>query len=307
MNRQDLSNDVHFNLIPLLNALLRTKSVTGAARELGISQPAASQGLARLRIQMQDPLLVSISGKMQLTPFAGTITGRLDNLVTEIDELLHPSSFQPENSIRSLTIATNDYLSHLFAIAIVKNIQEQAPRTKVQLVDFGVDFADRMAAREIDFALLPALAVHYFTAAPLRYRRLLQDPPVVMMDKNHPLTSLTKISKEDLAKYKQVLFHVDAIDRTAPLESYLNPFECKEEMIGIKTDLVTLIPGLIEGTDMISVLSYNLASKLSSEIEIRHLESGYECIDFGFAWSPVFDADPAHIWFRKLIEKTVVS
>jgi hypothetical protein len=83
----------------------------------------------------------------------------------------------------------------------------------------------------------------------------------------------------------------------------INPFACPAEQIFVQTDLVSAIPGILEGTQLVAVMTYRLASELSKRWETvtRRLSFGPDSVDFGLAWSPVFDADPAHLWLRTKI------
>lgn len=302
---------VNLNLLPLLRALIKYRSVTQAARSIGISQSAASQGLARLRVQVNDPLLVRIGGRMQLTPLARTLTSRVERVSAELDDLFLPSRFDPATSERTFVIAANDYMVYLLGKTIIELQRAEAPGIKIHFIEIGTDMIERMAAQEIDFALLPRFAVRDLTVAPLRYRMLFADQAGVVMDCAHPLASRSVVSEADLAPFDCIAFHVEALERIptkhwkAPPE--VAPFWETMRKVTVRTNHFTLVPALLENTDLITLLPYDIGVELSKiwPITVRRLSFGPRRIEHGLAWSPVFDADPGHSWFRAQIEQRV--
>lgn len=302
------SPPVNLNLLPLLRALLTHQSVTRAARSLGISQSAASQGLARLRVQMKDPLLVQISGRMQLTPLARTLAQRVERVAGELDELFQPSQFDPASAKRSFVVAANDYMVYLVGRTMLDLQRTLAPGIAIHFIEIGPDFIERMAAQEIDFALLPRFVVRDLTVAPLRYRNLFTDQSAVLMDRAHPLAERPTITAADLAEFECAAFFVDAFERIpsqywkAPPE--VAPFWEIMRKIVIRVNHFTLIPTMLEGTDLITLMPYQVGLALSKvwPMAVRKISFGPPKIENGLAWSPVFDADPGHVWFRTEIE-----
>ncbi len=88
----------NLNLIPLLQALLRTGSVAQSAAEIGLSQPAMSGALARLRILLDDPLLVRVGRTMRLTPRAVRMREQLDEICDCIEQFFQPEAFDPSTA-----------------------------------------------------------------------------------------------------------------------------------------------------------------------------------------------------------------
>lgn len=305
------ASPVNLNLLPLLRALLTHQSVTRAARGLGISQSAASQGLARLRAQMKDPLLVQISGRMHLTPLATALAQRVDRLADELDDLFVPSQFDPGTAKRSFVVAANDYMVYLVGRTMLDLQRTQAPGIAIHFIEIGPDFIERMAAQEIDFALLPRFVVRDLTVAPLRYRTLLVDQPAVLMDRAHPLAAHDTVSEADIAAFECAAFNVDAFERIpskhwrAPPE--VAPFWEMMRHIAVRTNHFTLIPALLKDTDLITLLPHEVGLAFCEvwPVAVRPISFGPPSIEHGLAWSPVFDADPGHLWFRTEIERRI--
>ena len=98
-----------FNLLKALQALLDTRSVTQTGERLGMSQPAASRVVARLRAELHDPLLVRTAKGYVLTPRAESLLRATQDALTLIQRVFEPVNFDPTASDRSFRLATTDY------------------------------------------------------------------------------------------------------------------------------------------------------------------------------------------------------
>ena len=102
------------NLLPPLEALLRRRSVTRAGEDVGLSQPAMSRALARLRILLDDPLLVRGGGGLVLTPTARTLSAPLSEVLMKVRGLLRRPDFDPASVQRTVRIAATDFHAVMF-------------------------------------------------------------------------------------------------------------------------------------------------------------------------------------------------
>ena len=116
------------NLFVYLDALMRERSVTKAAQSLGITQPAMSNGLKRLRELFGDPLLVRTSDGMSATERALQLQPLVRNILAEADSAVQPTGiFESETSQRVYRIMVSDYAEATLVPAIVKRLREEAP------------------------------------------------------------------------------------------------------------------------------------------------------------------------------------
>src|SRR5437867_4878030 len=145
------------NLFLVFDALATERSVTQAAAKIGLSQPALSNALARLRILFRDPLFERVGGQMQPTPRARQLLAPLSEAVSKLREALETqAAFQPEASEREFLIATNDYVDALLLPRIVQQLQRDAPLIAVRTVRMDYLFlppVERLQAGELDLAL----------------------------------------------------------------------------------------------------------------------------------------------------------
>ncbi|HZU90119.1 MAG TPA: LysR family transcriptional regulator, partial [Stellaceae bacterium] len=145
--------------MPILHELLRTRSVTRTARALGITQPAVSQALRRLRASFGDELLVSAGRDLQPTDRALSLLRPLEAVLAEIDALLQPvRPFDPAREELRVVIMTADYVSLLLAPILAEICADEAPHTVFEFVSGGVRNLDDLAG--VDFLIAPRAFGH---------------------------------------------------------------------------------------------------------------------------------------------------
>ncbi|HEY5309071.1 MAG TPA: LysR family transcriptional regulator, partial [Casimicrobiaceae bacterium] len=126
MHEVNLSG-LDLNLLPALEALLRRKNVTHAASDIGLSQPAMSRALSRLRALLDDPLLVRGHNGLVLTPKAQTLVPRLATAIGELKGLFTDQTFDPATEHRTIRIAASDTQTVLLAPPLMARLARDAP------------------------------------------------------------------------------------------------------------------------------------------------------------------------------------
>ena len=124
---------IDLNLLAALDVLLSERSVTAAAKRLGLSPSAMSRTLARLRAATGDPLLVQAGRSLVPTPYAERLAGRVHALAGEARAVLSPATdgFDPARLVRTFTIRANEAFLTTFGAALVAAIGESAPRVRL--------------------------------------------------------------------------------------------------------------------------------------------------------------------------------
>lgn len=123
------------NLVVALNALLREKSVSGAGREVALSQPAMSAALAKLREHFNDEILVPHGRSMALTSFGASLIDPVRRLMVEIETTLGAGvEFDPRSSRRSFRINLNDFVLEVLLAPLTKKVAEAAPNVVLEFV-----------------------------------------------------------------------------------------------------------------------------------------------------------------------------
>jgi len=155
MHEVNLSG-VDLNLLPALEALLRRRNVTHAAADVGLSQPAMSRALARLRAVLDDPLLVRSGGGLALTPRAQDLAPRLAAALGEVKGLFLEPAFDPSAVRRAVRIAATDTQTILLAPAIMARLAREAPGIDLRMEPHGPTMVARMEGGELDLAFAVA-------------------------------------------------------------------------------------------------------------------------------------------------------
>jgi len=185
-------NQLNLNLLLSLDALLREKSVTRAAKKVGISQPAMSQNLATLRELLGDKLLVRIGNKMASTPRAESIGPGLERC---LEELLHVLSFgssiDPLSMSTTLRVATGDHISALLGPALLERVMMLAPKTTLRLESLDVrTIGAALGSGSVDVAIGPT----GLNAGNLESRPAFADRFACLVRQDHAALNANRIS-----------------------------------------------------------------------------------------------------------------
>lgn len=154
--------DIDLNLLVFLDALLRERSVTRAARAMDISQPAMSNALKRLRTLLGDPVLVRTARGMQPTDRALALHRPVRSALAQMESAIAPNrAFEPETTERLFTILITDYAASVLMPRVVGVLEREAPNIALNILGAGSDAVDQIERGEADclvnsFGELPA-------------------------------------------------------------------------------------------------------------------------------------------------------
>ena len=141
------------NLLPVFLALMEERNVTRAAERLGITQPALSNALARLRTMLRDPLFVRARYGMQPTPQAEALAPVVAEALAQLDGVvLGQQDFDPAKAEQLVTLAPNSYVEFVLVPALAARLRERAPGMRLRLVPYGADLAETGVAATVERA-----------------------------------------------------------------------------------------------------------------------------------------------------------
>src|SRR5882672_2648032 len=189
--------DVDLNLLRVFDAVLRERGVTPAATGLGLTQPAVSNALSRLRGVFGDPLFVRTPSGMDATPFARELAEPVRQALALLESALaHGPGFDPASATRAFRFYMSDLGQIEFLPPLIERVQKLAPGVRLEAVALEVeDIATALAAGALDLAVgfLPGLG------PPVRRRALFRDPYLCLMRADHPTIKKTLSRKQFLA------------------------------------------------------------------------------------------------------------
>ena len=152
MREMDL-RDIDLNLLVVLRALLQTRSVGQAAERLGMSQPAVSRALARLRRQFGDRLLVKGNRSMMPTAYASELAGSLEQLLEQAESFFGAGPvFEQSTTTRVFRLATTDYGAIAVLPHTVAPMMSLVPQAGLEITGFGRETFQLLADGQIDLA-----------------------------------------------------------------------------------------------------------------------------------------------------------
>jgi DNA-binding transcriptional LysR family regulator len=286
------------NLLVALDALLHEESVSRAGQRIGLSQPATSHALNKLRDLLDDPLLVRTGGRMQMTLRAQSMRDPVRDALARVREVFVSDTFVPSSSTRTFRIFMSDYSSNLLLSSLSKAIQRNAPGVRIEVHPWR-----GIAADSLENGRTPDAVVACQTRdLPGFYRqRLFTDRDVCVMRAGHPLHSkafcLQTFLEAPHAAVAAVEFSAD------PVDTWL-------QEVGHPRRVVVTVPHYMEAlhlvaeTELIAVIPERLvrayASALSLVTKAVPLDVG--TFDEYLLHSARTHTDLGCSWLRKLIQ-----
>ncbi|MFC9503762.1 LysR family transcriptional regulator [Streptomyces sp. NPDC057002] len=290
---------VDLNLLPLLAALLEHRSVTRAAQAVGLTQPAMSNALRRLRRTLGDDLLVRVGRHYVLTERAGALAGPVTLILeTAANQVLTPPTFDPATSKRTFRIAATSATALPFLPALSAMLAVSAPGVRLRLEppEGSTDLTRRDATADV--TLLPDTV-----PTTLPRERLYREDWVVVADANNDRIGAT-LTVDDLARLPHVVFEWEG-----------GRVGAQQALARLLPDLVVqcvvfeflMIPSMVSGTPMIALLQRRLARRLAAQHGLRVIESPIPLPPLGvdLVWNPRTAGDPGRTWLRKQLMRAV--
>lgn len=288
------------NQLVVLDALLRRKSVTRAAEEIFLSQPATSCALARLRKFFGDPLLVQVGRGMALTPTAEGMVEPLAALLAEVRQLneIKPQ-FDPASVKRRLRIEASDYLIKIFLAEVIARCGEEAPGLEFDLRLTGVRSSERLDRGETDLLIAP----EFVTSSAHPSEPLFEDTfSCITWIGNRKVGE--SISRKQFFSLAHVATEY-AGGALLSIEDRVLSKQGQERRREVSVPHFTLIPSFVIGTDRIATLQTRLAVMVARTLPLRVLPCPVETPRFVEAaqWHRYQDRDPVICWVRGVLRQ----
>ena len=283
------------NLFVILDALLDERSVTAAARRLGVTQSAVSHALARLREDFGDPLLVRTSAGMTPTQRALELREPIRRgLETLRDVAQRGPHFDPRRTTRTFTVATTDLLSIVLLPALHARLSAAAPRLDLRVTPIVADVEDALQSGPTDLVITGAFAP---VEGPGLFRqRLFEERHVCLVRKGHP-TIGDRVSLEEFCAQSHAL--------VAPRGGRGMVDRMLEER-GLSRRVAVVLPHflaapfLIARSDLVLTVAESAAKAFTSLLPLRLVAPPFEVprACYWQVWHQRSHDDAAHKWLR---------
>jgi DNA-binding transcriptional LysR family regulator len=292
-------NSLDLNLLVALDALLLEANVSRAAMRIGLSQPAASHALQRLRELIGDPLLVRSGARMELTPRALALRAPLAQALDQVRALFVPDDFDAARSERQFRLMMPDLAVELLMPPLMEKITRLAPNVTIDVVPWrGSAIFTAEFARTIDMVISIGDAFKGF------HRQLLYtDSDALAVRRGHPFANKLK-TKDGFLKARHVAVIIRGQNEDL-IDSWLRAK-------GIERRIALIVPGYIEAlhvaarTDLVAFVPRRLIAALSKQLSLKTVAPPLDPgIDEQFMFYPTrAQMDPGSIWLRKLMLQT---
>ncbi len=293
------------NLLLVLRALLAERSVTRAAKRVGLSQPATSHAVARLREILGDPLFVRSGRDLALTPRAEALRVPLEDALGAVERALDaPRPFDPKTTKQSFTIATSDYALFVLLPSLLERLAHRAPGVDLRVRDLGTrTTTEWLSVDAVDFVIGVIESAH---RPGIEVESLFGDSFACLVRKDHPLVQ-RKLTLPIYASLPHAF--------VAPRGTLGGVVDDALEKRGHKRRVALLLPNflvapqVVARSDLVVTLGARIAKTFAHQLPLRVMPPPLSLPDFrvSLAWHERMAADPAHAWLRAQIREAAAK
>jgi DNA-binding transcriptional LysR family regulator len=293
-------DNVDIRLLRSFLVLMAQKNVSAAAEQLGVSQPAASHALARLRERFQDPLLLRARSGMVASDRAGDFEDGVRKLLEAYDELLGKARpFDPAVSTRTFVVSAPEYAERLLMPGVARRAREEAPGIRIE-----VRAPDRDRAMELLEKRQVDLRIAWLPNPPpsLRSTQLFQDRIVCIADEAHPAIRGSLTLEQYLAASHARPLGTGRTTTGRVIDEAVERLGGKLGLAFLVQNFLT-IPHMMAGTDLIATVPFRLAKVLCQQHALQILEPPLRLprVRYAAYWHERSQKDPGHRWLRGLV------
>jgi DNA-binding transcriptional LysR family regulator len=291
--------NIDLKLLVVFDAMMVEGSVSRAAERLGMSQPALSNALNRLRLLLNDRLFLRTADGMRPTPRALEISGPIQSAMRQIEEALEPTAFEPGDPDWTFSLAVSDHASVVLLPLLIEHIARVAPRVGLNIQSRpNEELPALLDNSEID------LAVGIIPNLPRRFKHmpLFEDAYLCMMRQGHPLAGRPITLEEFLA--------VDQLS-VKPGMSDVSRADRFLAQAGLKRRVATTVhqflaaPAIVSRSDLIVLVFEKMAPIFDPSrfyfcpVPVPNMQVSATAV-----WSDVHTDLPAHKWLRRQLALT---
>lgn len=292
---------VDLDLLIAFDALMAERSVTRAAVRLGLSQPATSHALARLRRLFGDPLLVRGAAGRGLEPTARALelAGPVAAILSDVGRLLADRSpFEPSGARRRFRVRASDLVGRVFLADLVAGLRAAAPGVELDVLHLDpTETVDALATGRIDLALSTGLE----RRSGIESLPLAQDRMVAVLSADHPAAGGWR-SLEAFLALPHLRVAISPTDRRF-VDAVLSARGLRRH-VALTVPHWLLVPHLLRGSDLVATMPHRLAAALASpDLALRPLPFETEPFEWRVYWHARSSGDGGLLWLRdRLLE-----
>lgn len=292
--QKHLPRNLDVTLLELFDCIRRTRNLTVAGEEMGMSQPAVSRALSRLREMYGDPLFTRQPRGVAPTPFAEALGPLVVTALASLRLTFHRPTFDATREERIFRVAMTDIGERLFLPRLMEHVAKVAPHVVVDAVTSQSNLEEGLSNGQID------LAVGFFGPLGKQFHqhRLFRERFVYVARKDHPSVK-QKLRREQLRDIPHVVSGPQGMEHAAAVQRVLAGSRVKAR-VALRVHSFLCVGPIVSKTDLIGVVPSNLAAVVAGHIPLQLLDPPVQFpgFDVAMAWHQRFHTDPASRWLR---------
>ncbi len=298
------------NLLRVLDALLREHSTVRAGEHLGLSQPAVSAALGRLRAALGDDLFFRRGQGLEPTEFALSLAAPLRETLDRIESLIQkPGEFNPATSTADFRLSGSDFFAELLMPQLAELLQKSAPSMRVHLVDLVPDsYIDTLDRYEVDIALIPLTDLPGWIDS----RPVFRSSFSVIARRRHPRLKRAGVRSGEVVPIDlfcdlgHVLFSPEGNSR-AMGDAALAKLG-RERRVVMTLPVFSGVYRAVAGSDLIALLPTALANRVAKKVglDVYRPPMPVPTAQLSMIWHRRYSSNPEHVWLRQQIADLLV-
>ena len=283
------------NLFVVMNAIYTDGSLTKAAEVVGITQPAVSNALARLREKFDDELFIRTGSGMVPTHKTENIISDVQNALNLMQRSINePGEFNPTSSERVFRISLGDISEGRILPYLLEYINKNSPGIVIEsYYTARKDIVHSLATNELNFAVDPIIP----RSKDVKTQKVFSDNFVCAHRANHPLTKLKKLDLDALLELKFI--NISNRKRgPAVIDTELAKLQLQRNIV-LRAQHFLVTPEIVRNTDLVLVCSRSFAKKHG--LNFKELPIELPSVEQYLIWHNSDDNEGSHIWMRELI------
>lgn len=286
---------IDLNLLLVFDAVMTEQHVTRAGERIGMSQPAMSNALNRLRHFLKDDLFVRGPDGMRPTPRALELAAPVRMALKQIESALDPLEFDPWNASRTFNLAMDDDVASIILPPLAKRLEEKAPSIDIRVRhnDF-VNGPALLESNKIDFKICG-----YNPGYPEEFKSqvLFEVDYVCVMRKGHPLAR-PEITLEEFVGAKHLRVPITG-EGSGMIDQLLEKQGLKRR-IALTVQHFLVVPQIIENSDYLITFPRLAAERLPGikRLHIVPLPLHFDPVQIRIIWHDRYTSHPSHEWMR---------
>jgi DNA-binding transcriptional LysR family regulator len=287
---------VDLNLLVTLAVLLEERHVSRAADRIGLSQPATSRALHRLRRTLDDELLVRTKDGYSLTPRAGRIQQELAGILPRLEILFGGETFDPATATDSFRLAGTDYASSVLGPGLFRRMFQQAPGTTLH---FGT-WHDAIW-EDVEHGVVDLAFTGYPPTPSLRSELLFEERFACLVSADNPLAARKSVSLKDFLGAAHVIVTVLQGEQSAVDRKLTELGHHRTAALTVPYHSAALLA--VPGTRLVATLPERMLADAATDPTVRVMAAPkeIETMPYLMVWHPRLDDDPAQRWLRDLV------